>query len=166
MERESKGTGTSVFMLNNRGAADHANSAAADTLKSILENDFDPVPCPACGHYQRYMFPKLQESKGLLGLAVKLGMILVALLTTIGALQSSVAYVQGPDDHTFWNMVAAWSVSLPVCLIGLGLLIVQQRNIRRFDPNLRDQQERIAIGRSRAVTRAEFEKFQKENKNG
>jgi hypothetical protein len=44
LEREASGVGTSVYMLNNKGAAGHAQSAASDTLKEILENDFDPVP--------------------------------------------------------------------------------------------------------------------------
>src|SRR5207248_7427585 len=59
LERQAVGTGTSVYMLNSEGAASHAVAAAGDTLDSILENDFDPVPCPCCGHYQRHMFPKL-----------------------------------------------------------------------------------------------------------
>src|SRR5262245_47586315 len=54
IDREATGAGTSMYMLNNEGAAGHATSAASETLASVLENDFDPVPCPACGHYQRY----------------------------------------------------------------------------------------------------------------
>jgi hypothetical protein len=63
-------------------------------------------------------------------------------------------------------MITAWSVLLVVCIIGLGLSILNKRKIRRFDPNEADQQERIAIGRRRAVTRAEFEKMQQEDKRG
>src|SRR5262249_57077709 len=65
LEREGSGYGTSLYMLNDEGALGHAKSAAEDTLQSYLENDFDPVPCPTCGHYQRYMFPKMLETKSL-----------------------------------------------------------------------------------------------------
>src|SRR5665213_52486 len=36
-----------------------ANSSMNDTLQQYLENDFDPVPCPVCGHYQSFMFAKI-----------------------------------------------------------------------------------------------------------
>jgi hypothetical protein len=160
LEREGSGVGTSLYRLNNEGAAGHAASAAEDTLQSVLENDFDPVPCPACGHYQRYMFPKLLETKGLWGPAVTVVVLLVGCLDTVSALSWSVAYLQHPNDHAFWRMVVTWSILLLLCLIGLGLSLVKQSRIRRFDPNLEDQQARIAKGRARAITRAEFEKAQ------
>jgi Zn ribbon nucleic-acid-binding protein len=160
MEREGAGVGTSVYMLNNQGAADHAKSAAADTLQSVLENDFDAVPCPACGHYQRYMFQKLPETKGWWVQVALLVVIMIGCLDAVIALYWSAEYLQGPNDYSFGNMVTAWSVLPLLGLIGLGLSVLKRFKSRRFDPNLEDQQARIAIGRSRAVTRAEFEKTQ------
>jgi hypothetical protein len=162
MEREGSGVGTSIYFLNEEGAESHSKSAAEDTLKSVLENDFDAVPCPVCGHYQRYMFPKLLESKGMWELAIKLLVIMIGSITAVIAARVSVAYLQRPNDHDFTNVIAAWSVLLLLCLIGLGLLLVDKFKIRHFNPNLKDQAARIAIGRSRAVTRAEFEKEQQE----
>jgi cell division protein FtsB len=57
-------------------------------------------------------------------------------------------------------MVLTWSTLLLLSLIGFGLWLGKKARIRRFDPNLEDQQARIAKGRSRAVTRAEFERMQ------
>jgi len=160
LERESSGVGTSVYMLNDEGAQAHATSAAEDTLTSVLENDFDPVPCPTCGHYQRYMFPKLLETKGLWGVAVTLVVLMSGCLDAVSALYWTVAYLRRPNDHAFGRMVVAWSILLLLCLIGLGLLLVKQYKIRHFDPNSEDLEARISKGRSRAVTRAEFEKAQ------
>jgi hypothetical protein len=160
LEREGSGVGTSMYMLNNEGAASHATSAAEDTLKCVLEHDFDAVPCPVCGHYQRYMFPKLLETKSLWGPAVMLGVLLIGILDAISALYWSVAYLQRPNDHAFRRMVVTWSILLLVGLIGLGLSLVRKSKIRHFDPNVEDQQTRIVKGRSRAITRAEFEKAQ------
>ena len=95
MEREGSGVGTSMYMLNNEGAADHATSAADDTLKSVLENDFDPVPCPVCGHYQRYMFQKLRETKRLWGAASTL------LLTLLGCEVEMVIPVDEPGEPSY-----------------------------------------------------------------
>ncbi|HKI30480.1 MAG TPA: hypothetical protein VKA46_01215 [Gemmataceae bacterium] len=161
IEREGSGVGTSMYGLNDEGAEGHAKSAAEDTLKSVLENDFDPVPCPACGHYQRYMFPKLLETKWLWIQAVMLVVIVFGCFSAVIALYCSVTYLERPNDHDFGKMVAAWSVLLLLCLIGLGLSNFNKFKIRHFDPNLEDQQARIAIGRSRAVTRAEFERMEK-----
>jgi hypothetical protein len=166
LQRESSGVGTSMYAVDSKGAAGHAESSAAETLKSVLENDFDPVPCPACGHYQRYMFPKLVESRwvwiqSLMMLAILLGCLAAGL-----ALFRSVTYFQRPDDHTFGNMIRAWAALLIVCLIGLGLSLLRKFKIRRFDPNREDLQARLAVGRRRAVTRAEFEKDQRKDKRG
>jgi hypothetical protein len=157
LERQGMGAGVSMYMLNNEGAAENATSGARESLTSALENDFDPVPCPACGHYQRYMFPKLAEGKWP-GLQVLMFLVLLCgCLTAAIALYCSAAYLLGPDDHQFRNMVRAWSVLLSLCAAGLGLSLIRRSRLRHFDPNLQDQEARFALARSRAVIRAEFE---------
>jgi hypothetical protein len=52
-----------------------------------------------------------------------------------------------------------------VAIFGLftfGLGAVERSQAQRFDPNTEDQRARIEKGRSRAVTRAEFEARQRE----
>jgi hypothetical protein len=166
LEREASGVGTSVYMLNDEGAAGHAQSAAGDTLNEILDNDFDPVPCPACGHYQRYMFPKLQESKPMWVVVITIALLMIGAIAAVSALKCSFDYVQNSSEADLRSIITAWSVLLVVCFIGFGLSILNKRKIRRFDPNVADQQARIAIGRSRAVTRAELEKMQQEDQRG
>lgn len=162
LKREGVGAGTSVYGLN-AGAAADATSAADETLKSLLENDFDPVPCPVCGHYQGYMFPKLMQTKGLWGPAITLVLLLVGSLQGINALYCSGAYLLERTDRGYGKMVTAWVVLFVVCLLGFGLWRFKQWKISSFDPNREDQQARIAQGRSRAVTREEFEKASKED---
>src|SRR5262249_18582660 len=143
-------------------AADHATSAAKETLDSLLENDFDVVPCPVCGHYQKYMFSKLLETKGMMGLVIPVAVIMAGCIAAVIAVKCSIVYLQHPSDDGFRSMVTAWFTLLIISLIGLVLSILRKRKIRRFDPNSADQQERIALGQSRAVTRAEFERIQRE----
>jgi hypothetical protein len=164
LEREASGAGTTFYGLNEEDAQDDASSASQDTLKAVLENDFDAVPCPVCGHYQRYMFPKLLETKGLGGVAVTLIVMMGGCLDAVAALYWSLDYLQRPNDYAFGRMVVTWSILLFLCLVGLGLALVKRRKIRRFDPNLEDQQTRIAKGRSRAMTRAEFDRTQREER--
>jgi hypothetical protein len=160
LEREGTGVGTSVYALNDDGARDNAASAAEESLREYLANDFDPVPCPVCGHYQRYMFPKLYETKSLWSAAAKLVVLALGCLGAVSALCWSVTYLQEPNDHALARMVAAWSLLAVLCLIGIGIAAIERSKARRFDPNLEDQQARIERGRSRAVTRAEFEAAQ------
>jgi hypothetical protein len=129
-------------------------------LSTVLEKDFDAVPCPACGHYQRYMFPKLPGNTGLWARVGLFVVILSGCLAAVNALLRSVSYLQHRDDYGLGQMVAAWSIVLALGLAGLGLAIADRVLTRRFNPNAGDPQERIALGRSRAVTRAEFEKAQ------
>ena len=165
LEREGTGVGTSVYALNDEGARDNAASSAGESLREYLANDFDPVPCPTCGHYQRYMFPKLYETKSLWGAAAKLVLLALGCLDTACALSWSVAYLQQPNDHGFWRVVLAWSLLAVLVLIGIGLTAIECSKAGRFDPNVEDQQARINKGRVRAVTRSEFDAGQQRERS-
>jgi hypothetical protein len=166
LEREGQGVGTSVYLLNEGGAEDHAMSAAEDTLQEYLENDFDPVPCPVCGHYQRYMFPKLYDGGSAWVLIAKLLAIVVVCLSTVGAAYWGVAYLQRPSDHALVRLAVLAALVAVFSLFAFGLSVVERSQAQRFDPNTEDQRTRIEKGRSRAVTRAEFEAQQRERRNG
>jgi hypothetical protein len=159
MERQATGTGTSVYGLN-PGAPAHARAAAGDTLHAYLDNDFDPVPCPACGHYQRYMFPKLMETTSLLGLLVTVSALVFGAVSAVAALKCSLTYARVQSDATFSAMLTAWSALLAAGMVASALYLVRSVRVRRFDPNRTDQQSRIALGRSRALTREDYEKLE------
>lgn len=165
LEREGSGAGASLYMLNNEAAAGQAKEGADESLASALENDFDPVPCPACGHYQRFMFAKLRQPRMWLGVA-RLVVILIGCLLAVSALYNSFSYWQRPDGEGLGRMALTWLALLLVGLLGVGLGLAEAYDARRFNPNLQDQQARIAMGRSRAITRAEFEKTRQENDGG
>jgi hypothetical protein len=158
LQREVSGTSSGLFPLGGQGTADRAKAAADDTLKDILENDFDPVPCPVCGHYQRYMFPKMVESKGLGLLIIRLILLASGCFVALGSVRYTIAYVQNPNEESPTPLVVAWSIALLLGLISLGLSLRESYRFRNFDPNRQDQQTRIALGRNRAITWAEFEK--------
>jgi hypothetical protein len=143
LEREGTGVGTSVYALGGERAQSNAASAADESLREYLANDFDPVPCPVCGHYQRYMFPKLYEAKSLWVPAAKFVTLALGCLGAIGALYWSAAYLQQPSDRARGRLVVAWSLLAVLCLTGLGLAAIERSRARCFDPNSADQQARI-----------------------
>jgi hypothetical protein len=157
LEREGTGVGTSVYALTDDTAQGHAASAAEDTLRQALENDFDPVPCPVCGHYQRYMFPKLMEDRSLWGPLAGFAALFVGALAAVAAMYWTLGYVKRPTDAVLWRMVAAWAGAGAAALVGVAVSAVRRAREQRFDPNTGDPQARISEGRRRAVTRAEFE---------
>jgi hypothetical protein len=164
LERESSGVGTSVYALNDEGAAEHAKSAAADTLQSVLENDFDPVPCPACGHYQKCMFPKLLEARRTWVEPAMVAVLVLGALSFLIAVYRTIGYALARTEQGVAGLVIAWLILLLVCLSGLGLSLIKRYKARHFDPNLEDRETRLALGRSRAVTRAEFERGEEERR--
>ena len=130
LERECVGLGTSFYSLNEEGAAEHAVSAADDTLKQSLENDFDAVPCPHCGHYQRFMFPKLYETKSPWGLAARFIVVVAGCFAAIAATFRSIGYVQQPSEHAFGKMVGGWTVLVVLALIGFVLFMLERSKVR------------------------------------
>src|SRR5262249_25967024 len=107
MEREATGAGTSMYMLNNQGGADSATSPARETLSDGLENDFDPVPCRGCGHYQRYMFPTLLGNTGLWVRLVLLVVIVIGCLAAVNAAYHSISYLLHPTGDGSGQLVMA-----------------------------------------------------------
>jgi hypothetical protein len=106
------------------------------------------------------MFPKLLETKKWWVLVVMVVLVLTGCIAAIGVLKSTIGYLGSPNDGSLRDLFIAGAVLLLSCAIGLCLVILDKRRVARFDPNLTDQQERIELGRSRAVTRVAFEKMQ------
>lgn len=160
LEREGVGAGTSVYGMSvhglNEDPGDHAVSAAQDTLQQYLENDFDPVPCPTCGHYQKFMFPKLYQPAAWVQI-IRLITLMVGCLTAVVELYWVFAYLDRPGNHVLGRLAATSTLLAILGLIFFVLGGVERSRASRFNPNTEDQQARLEKGRSRAVTRAEFE---------
>jgi hypothetical protein len=162
LEREAMGTGTSFYLLNEDGAEQQAKSDAVEALQAYLQNDFDAVPCPVCGHYQRHMFPKLYDGGSMLVQTARLIVLMAACLAVVAAVYWSIAYFQRPGDRALMRL-AVTLAALVVCgLIIAALSAAERSRARNFDANTGDQETRIRRGRSRAITRAEFEAQQRE----
>jgi hypothetical protein len=160
LEREGVGAGASVYGISmhglNEAPGEHAVGAAQDTLQQYLENDFDPVPCPTCGLYQTFMFPKLYKPVPWVQI-IRLFSLMVACLTSVIALYWVFAYLNRPGDQVLGRLIATSAQFAILVLIFFALGVVERSRVSRFNPNTEDQQVRIEKGRSRAVTRAEFE---------
>ena len=55
MVRRGTGEGTSIYGLDNQGAADRAAERAQLAIQKLLVEGEDFVACPACGHFQESM---------------------------------------------------------------------------------------------------------------
>src|SRR5262245_42989292 len=158
LEREESGVGTSVYALTDDSAQDHAAAAAEESLQQALENDFDPVPCPVCGHYQHFMFPKLMEDRSPWAAVGGLAAMAAGVLGFVAGVYWTLAYLGQPTDAALWRMVAGWAAVGVAVLAGVGLSAARQG---RVDPNTGGPQARITEGRRRAVTRAQFDAGQR-----
>src|SRR5262245_30600950 len=61
--RSATGTGMSFLWLNNKGAAQNAESAARQQLEAQLKAAIDPVHCPTCGWLQADMVAQLKNAR-------------------------------------------------------------------------------------------------------
>jgi hypothetical protein len=162
MKREASGVGTSFSGVNKQGAADGAVSGAKELLHAYLENDFDAVPCPSCGHYQRYMFPKLEEAKSWWLQVLLVLALLGGSFSAVGVVYWGVLIVLGERGQTITHVVMALSVLAVACLVVFGLRYLQRARTRRFNPNAGDPEARIKLGRELAISKADFEHLQKQ----
>src|SRR5262245_34352091 len=94
LEREGVGAGTSVYGLHDDTAQQNAESGAQEALGQYLTNDFDPVPCPACGHYQAFMFPKLIETRSPWPVAAALAALVVGLPAFVCVMYWGINYIE------------------------------------------------------------------------
>lgn len=60
--REVSAGGTSLFSLDNAGAARRAETRADAKLQRELDRGVDACPCPKCGHFQSNMIAKARET--------------------------------------------------------------------------------------------------------
>lgn len=157
LERESSGTEVCLYSVLGEDGEKRLVSGVEDTLHQYLANDFDPIPCPACGHYQRYMFPKLFKTGCLWGVVAPVAVFVAGGVSAISTLLGAIDYLSQPGDQALWRLAGSCAALVVVGLIGTGLWAAQRAKVRNFDPNTEDQQIRIARGRKRAVTKAEFE---------
>jgi hypothetical protein len=162
MKREASGVGTSFYGVNRQGAAEGAVSNAKELLQAVLENDFDAVPCPSCGHYQRYMFPKLVEEKSLWLQVLMLLGLLGGSFSAVSVLYWGVMIGLGARGEGITNVITSLSALAVACLVVFGLRYLQRARTRRFNPNAGDPQERIKLGRSLAITKSDFEHLKKQ----
>jgi hypothetical protein len=160
LERESTGSAICPYSVLGEDDQGRLVSSAEESVRQYLANDFDPVPCPVCGHYQRYMFPKLYEPRFLSSVVAPAAAFVVGGLAVVSAMFWGLTYLQRPDDRALWRLVATCAGLAVAGLGGFGLRALERARVRRFDPNVEDQMVRIARGRCRAVTRAEFEASQ------
>jgi hypothetical protein len=156
MERSAKGQGTSVWFLNNAGAA-RAASEADTQLRCMLERDVDPVPCPKCGWYQQNMLRSARSEQGsrllYVGVCFTLAFIpaaVIGLCVNFFVGRGGQPVVSGP---VFLACSALWVV------FGLSLILAGFIVAVRYDPNTQDLEARKLIGQTRAKLREEFEKL-------
>src|SRR5262249_41226366 len=124
-----------------------------------LERSCDPVPCPACGWYQRSMVPLVQSTqyRWLKYLAL---FHLIALLPALVGSSIVLSSIHTPETSTKIIWVSA---TIFLAVASLSLFVTRAIRCRRYDPNCEDVARRMELGRSRAMPRAEFEHWRKEH---
>jgi hypothetical protein len=152
LQRQGTGSKFSPLFLNETGAADRALVAAQVDLARQLESEVDPVPCPACGWYQRDMIPVLRAAYGSWMSGTGWILFLATIPMTIG-------FVVASDDRAGpWKpgiLALSFGVLAILCLAGsfamaFAFFVVRPVLARWFDPNAAPVEERLRRGSERA----------------
>lgn len=145
LQRQVQGHGISWYCLMNDWAAEVAESRASARLAKALAYEVDPIPCPACGYFQRNMVREARRrclkwmSWRFVGLALLLYPVVCLFFLII---PNGVLDDEGP--------VIPWPVFY-ACLGGIGALIALAPFFRPllalpYNPNRDSESARIRKG--------------------
>jgi hypothetical protein len=141
-----------LLFLDNQGARERADQDAEQNLRGMLEREIEAVPCPICGWFQAAMVPKVQREHRVL--LRDLGVVLIG----IAIVAFWLSFLEGALRNRtlpWWQATSAMVAAACAC-VGAGLLIVKVILSRRYDPNSADRDARIALGKSRAITKEQL----------
>jgi hypothetical protein len=114
---------------------------ARDALRKALEKGCDPVPCPACGWYQRDMVKKAGQRKYMWLHVVSAVLFMIGVLFSLPVV--GVAFAgESPPPPDFFVFLWIWGSTLAAftfCLV-LGFLLPWT-----FDPNKGDMETRRRV---------------------
>ncbi len=144
LHRTARGEGSSFFFLDNAGAARRSADRAAAKLRRSLDKAVDPVPCPACGHFQKDMVAEARRRHlpWMSPHATALILIGYVFLGFVALILNGVLAREGP--------LLPWPVFYPAlgALGGIILLLPPVRCVLAlgYDPNRDSPEKRIRKG--------------------
>ena len=159
-EMKLTGTGSAtadVLFGDEEGARETANEKAQKRLEEQLGKQelCEAVPCPACYHYQPYMFTIVAERVyDTISCFASLPLIL-GLLTAVGA---AAAWFIFPDERSIILWVGLGGAA--AFILGYGPVAWVNRVAARYDPNADALNERRRIAEDRAMPLSRFDELQ------
>ena len=129
-----------------------ANQRASKELRKLLERGCDPVPCPACGWYQRNMVKRARQLRyaPLVSASVVLFFIagLMTLFVLIAALADTPTAQARRNNGEYFYLFLTYGVILAAAAVCLALRFLLAWS---FDPNAATVESRIQLGRWRTL---------------
>ncbi len=153
VRRRSQGGSVGFLVADHEAAA----RSAAGNLKTLLSCACEPVPCPKCGWLQRDMVRQARQLKyrGLLTAGVVLflaGCILLGAFMLVEGIAQATKSPWVGCAAVIVGLLALGAAALAAVLLVLRFLLPWF-----YDPNTADVEGRIALGRSRAVSKQLYE---------
>jgi hypothetical protein len=153
LSRSVQGRAFSVVGLHNREAADRSSSKAQNRLQELLKRACDLVPCPQCGWYQEPMVARAKRRR--LRWMRELG-------RGVGFFGLSILF-WGPLVYFGFDrmtpgikLLLGFGTACGAAIISAALLGIRHAIISGFTPNDEPLDQRIALARSRAVSKEEY----------
>jgi hypothetical protein len=143
---KAKGSGFSLFSLNNRGAQNRAAEQAKKKLERELKTGVACAPCPECARYQAAMVARMRKSRHAwmnpTGLVI---LVFTAVLLGIVALAN---YVPRNRPNADW--AGTFLVFGSPGLAGLALVVGRWLLVQWYDPNASGEEKRRELARRKS----------------
>ena len=151
MERQAKGSGSSLYFLDDHGAQDRAQASAQRALRKKLEDECDVVPCPGCGWVQGEMVRKAKRDH--VRWLIRAGVFVICAAVAFGIVNWASGVGKRRDPWVSWHLFAL------IAAIGPGLLVLRVALCSRLDPNMEDSDALKELGKSLALPKAEYDRL-------
>lgn len=156
MKRSVSSSNTSWFLIGRDSARNRSTRDAEAELAERLRTEHDAVPCPQCGHYQKNMWPAAREAKysWVLAVGIVVGILLAASIMASGEIVSRLG-----GDNRFVKQVSRsiGGMACPALILVPVLAYVLKTKLKaRYDPNSTPKEDRIELGRERAMGPKEY----------
>lgn len=131
-DRKAYGQSLNFLWMMGDDARDAAQQQAHERLDAELAKAIEPIACPSCGWYQKYMVREARRRRGL-------WLVVVAFLAAlVGAMVAAVLIGTEAGEPGSWfsrRLTPTWIAIAAFFTVAAAALVVRHFTCTRWDPN-------------------------------
>lgn len=130
---------------------------ARNKLERVLAMECDPIPCPICGHIQKYMYREARRQRWLWSRLISRWCLVLTPVFCLLALLGRSYHHKFETNGSFTVMALLYVLSATTIAGAILLPLVRWISNAMYDPNLVPLDRRLDYAKSNSWSRAEYE---------